>query len=293
MKTMNEFISLYFEHINKTLDSYLPENQNDVLDSALRYSVFAGGKRIRPIICLAYCDMISDDFKKALPFACAIEMVHTYSLIFDDLPCMDNDSLRRGIPTNHIIFGESTAVLAGMGLYGDAFSQIITDGAERGLSEKQIIQGIKILLDASGKNGIVRGQVLDLENKPNLTEKELLSIHNLKTAAMLKASALLGCVAADASVECFTSAEKYAENIGIAFQIRDDILDVTGTVSEMGKTLGKDAAEEKTTFVNIYGLEKSQKLVEEYTSAAIAAVKEYDKTGFLSELAKYLSTRTK
>ncbi len=292
MKTMNEMISLYSEQINKTLDVYLPENKNDVLDSALRYSVFAGGKRIRPVICLAFCDMISGSFEKALPFACALEMVHTYSLIFDDLPCMDNDSLRRGIPTNHVVFGESTAVLAGMGLYGEAFTQIITDGESRGLSDKQIIQGIKILLDASGQNGIVRGQVLDLENKPGLTEKEVLNIHNLKTAAMLKASALLGCVAADASDDVFCAAEKYAENIGLAFQIRDDILDVTGTVSEMGKTLGKDAADEKTTFVNIYGLEKAQRLVEEYTAKAVDAINKYDKSGFLKDLAVYLATRT-
>jgi len=218
-------------------------------------------------------------------------MVHTYSLIFDDLPCMDNDSLRRGIPTNHVVFGESTAVLAGMGLYGEAFTQIIADGKKRGLSDKQIIDGIKILLDASGQHGIVRGQVLDLENKSGLTEKEVLNIHNLKTAAMLKASAILGCVAADASEDVLSCAEKYSENIGLAFQIRDDILDVTGTINEMGKTIGKDAAEEKTTFVNIYGLEKSQKLVEQYTSEAIDSIRQYDKTGFLSELAKYLATR--
>ena len=293
MKTMNEVISLYSEYINQTLNTYLPENKNDVLDSALRYSVFAGGKRIRPIICLAFCDMISGSFEKALPFACALEMVHTYSLIFDDLPCMDNDSLRRGIPTNHVVFGESTAVLAGMGLYGEAFTQIIADGTRRGLSDNQIIRGIKILLDASGQKGIVRGQDLDLENKPGLTENEVLNIHNLKTAAMLKASALLGCVAADASEEILCAAEKYAESIGLAFQIRDDILDVTGTVSEMGKTLGKDAAEEKTTFVNIYGLEEAQRLVEEYTDKAVEAINKYDKTGFLKDLAVYLATRTK
>jgi geranylgeranyl diphosphate synthase type II len=240
---MNKYIESYTEKINATLEKYLPENKSDVLDSALRYSVFAGGKRIRPIICLAFCDMISGDTKKSLPFACALEMVHTYSLIFDDLPCMDNDSLRRGIPTNHVVFGESTALLAGMGLFGEAFAQIIEDGSRVGLSDRQIIQGISILLDASGKNGIVRGQVLDLENKPGLTEKEVLNIHNLKTAAMLKASALLGCVAANASEDVFKAAEAYAENIGLAFQIRDDILDVSGSVENMGKTLGKDAAD--------------------------------------------------
>ena len=291
MKTMNEYIEMYSEKINNTLNRYLPENKDDVLDSALRYSVFAGGKRIRPIICLAFCDMISGEPDKALPFACALEMVHTYSLIFDDLPCMDNDSLRRGIPTNHVVFGESTAILAGMGLYGEAFMQMIVDGKNVGLSSEQIINGIYVLLDASGKNGIVRGQVLDLENKPGLTEKEVLNIHNLKTAAMLKASAILGCIAANASEDIIKAAEIYSENIGLAFQIRDDILDVSGTVEEMGKTLGKDAAEEKTTFVNIYGLDKAQDLVNEYTEKAVNAVKPYDKTGFLQTLAVYLASR--
>lgn len=291
MKTMNDYIEMYSEKINSTLERYLPENKSDKLDSALRYSIFAGGKRIRPIICLAFCDMVSNDADKALPFACALEMVHTYSLIFDDMPFMDNDSLRRGIPTNHVVFGESTAALAAMGLYGEAFSWIISDGYEIGLSDKQIIEGIRILLDASGKNGIVRGQILDLENKPGLTESEVLNIHNLKTAAMLKASALLGCLAADASDDVFKAAEIYSENIGLAFQIRDDILDVAGTVENMGKTLGKDAAEEKTTFVNIYGLDQSQKLVEDYTQKAIEAVKPYDKNGFLQTLAVYLASR--
>jgi geranylgeranyl diphosphate synthase type II len=205
---------------------------------------------------------------------------------------MDNDTLRRGVPTNHVVFGESTALLAGMGLYGEAFTQMIVDGAKIGLSDRQIIEGVKVLLDASGKNGIVRGQVLDLENRKGLTEEEVLKIHDLKTAAMLKASAVLGCISAGASEEVLSAAEIYAENVGLAFQIRDDILDVTGTVEEMGKTLGKDAADNKTTFVNVYGVEKAQLLVEKYTKTAIDAVKPYDKNGFLSELALYLASRT-
>ena len=288
---MKDYLKLYTDKIDSTLNRYLPDNKEDVLDSALRYSVFAGGKRIRPIICLAFCNMVSGDPDKALPFACALEMVHTYSLIFDDLPCMDNDTLRRGVPTNHVVFGESTALLAGMGLYGEAFTQMIVDGAAVGLNEKQIIDGIKVLLDASGKNGIVRGQVLDLENREGLTEAEVLNIHNLKTAAMLKASAVLGCIAANSSPELLSAAEIYAENIGLAFQIRDDILDVEGTVEEMGKTLGKDAEANKTTFVNVYGVDKAQQLVDLYTKTAVDAVKPYDKDGFLSELALYLASR--
>ena len=289
----NAYFELYSKKVNSKLEEYLPDVKSDILDSALRYSVFAGGKRIRPVMCLAFCDMASGDISKALPFACALEMVHTYSLIFDDLPCMDNDSLRRGIPTNHVVFGEANALMAGMGLYAEAFCKIISDGQTVGLSGSQIIKGMDILLDASGKNGIVRGQVLDLQNRPGLSENEVMNIHNLKTAAMFKASALLGCIAAEATEDVLFAAKTHAENIGLAFQIRDDILDVEGTVEEMGKTLGKDAAEMKTTFVDIYGVDKAQKLVEKYTQQAIESVKKYDRTGFLKDLALYLTCRTK
>lgn len=288
-----EQYELYLKKINEALFEYLPENGDDILDSALRYSVFAGGKRVRPVICLAFCQTASGDSDKAIPFACALEMVHTYSLIFDDLPCMDNDTMRRGRPTNHVVFGESTAILAAMGLYGEAFSKLISDGRARRLTDGQLIEGIKVLLNASGKNGIVRGQILDLENRPDLTEEDVLNIHELKTAVMLKASALLGCIAAGASGELCSAAEVFAENLGLAFQIRDDILDVIGNVESMGKTLGKDAIGKKTTFVDLYGMEKSQKLVESYTQKAVESIRNYDETGFLRELAVCFASRTK
>ena len=277
----------YCDTVNTALDLAIPEKDEPAVKS-MRYSIFAGGKRIRAAMILAFCELFGGDIKKAVPFACAIEMIHTYSLIYDDLPCMDNDTLRRGKPTNHIVFGESTALMAGAALYGRAFETVLESPD---LSSAQKLEGIDVLLSASGLKGIISGQMLDIENRPGLTKDEVMRIHELKTSAMLEASALLGCIAADCSEKEKNIALAYAKNVGLAFQIKDDILDVSGTVEDMGKTLGKDKASMKTTFVDILGLENAQKEVDRLSAEAKESVANIEKNDFLLALADYLANR--
>ncbi|MBQ4628217.1 MAG: polyprenyl synthetase family protein [Clostridia bacterium] len=277
----------YCDTVNTALDLAIPEKDEPAVKS-MRYSIFAGGKRIRAAMILAFCELFGGDIKKAVPFACAIEMIHTYSLIYDDLPCMDNDTLRRGKPTNHIVFGESTALMAGAALYARAFETVLESPD---LSSSQKLEGIDVLLSASGLKGIISGQMLDIENRPGLTKDEVMRIHELKTSAMLEASALLGCIAADCSEKEKNIALAYAKNVGLAFQIKDDILDVSGTVEDMGKTLGKDKASMKTTFVDILGLENAQKEVDRLSAEAKGSVENIEKNDFLLSLADYLANR--
>ena len=277
----------YCDTVNTALDLAIPEKDEPAVKS-MRYSIFAGGKRIRAAMILAFCELFGGDIKKAVPFACAIEMIHTYSLIYDDLPCMDNDTLRRGKPTNHIVFGESTALMAGAALYGRAFETVLESPD---LSSAQKLEGIDVLLSASGLKGIISGQMLDIENRPGLTKDEVMRIHELKTSAMLEASALLGCIAADCSEKEKNIALAYAKNVGLAFQIKDDILDVSGTVEDMGKTLGKDKASMKTTFVDSLGLENAQKEVDRLSAEAKESVANIEKNDFLLALADYLANR--
>lgn len=277
----------YCDTVNTALDLAIPEKDEPAVKS-MRYSIFAGGKRIRAAMILAFCELFGGDVKKAVPFACAIEMIHTYSLIYDDLPCMDNDTLRRGKPTNHIVFGESTALMAGAALYARAFETVLESPD---LSSAQKLEGIDVLLSASGLKGIISGQMLDIENRPGLTKDEVMRIHELKTSAMLEASALLGCIAADCSEKEKNIALAYAKNVGLAFQIKDDILDVSGTVEDMGKTLGKDKASMKTTFVDILGLENAQKEVDRLSAEAKESVANIEKNDFLLALADYLANR--
>lgn len=280
-------MNYYRSIVNSSLEQALPDNGDEAV-RAMRYSVFAGGKRIRAAIILAFCDLYGGDVNRALPFACAIEMIHTYSLIYDDLPCMDNDSLRRGKPTNHVVFGESTALMAGAALYARAFETVLESEY---LSSGQKLDGMDVLLSASGLRGIVTGQMLDLQNRPGLTEDEVMRIHELKTSAMIEASAVLGCIAAECSSAEKKNAREYAKKIGLAFQIKDDILDVCGTVEDLGKTIGKDKASMKTTFVDILGVEKAQKSVEILSCEAKKIVSDIDGSGFLVSLADYLAER--
>ena len=277
----------YCDTVNTALDLAIHEKDEPAVKS-MRYSIFAGGKRIRAAMILAFCELFGGDIKKAVPFACAIEMIHTYSLIYDDLPCMDNDTLRRGKPTNHIVFGESTALMAGAALYARAFETVLESPD---LSSAQKLEGIDVLLSASGLKGIISGQMLDIENRPGLTKDEVMRIHELKTSAMLEASALLGCIASDCSEKEKNIALAYAKNVGLAFQIKDDILDVSGTVEDMGKTLGKDKASMKTTFVDILGLENAQKEVDRLSAEAKESVANIEKNDFLLALADYLANR--
>ena len=287
MFDLSEKLREYCDIVNTALDVAIPDKDEPAVKS-MRYSIFAGGKRIRAAIILAFCELFGGDTKKAVPFACAIEMIHTYSLIYDDLPCMDNDTLRRGKPTNHVVFGETTALMAGAALYARAFETVLES---ENLSSDQKIEGMNILLSASGLKGIISGQMLDIENKPGLTKDEVMRIHELKTSAMLEASAVLGCVAARCSEREKNIALEYAKNIGLAFQIRDDILDVLGTVEDMGKTLGKDKASMKTTFVDILGLDNAQKEVDRLSEKAKESISDIKENDFLLSLADYLANR--
>lgn len=282
----------YRAYINEKLAAYVATDGSKICDS-MNYSVMAGGKRIRPVLALECCRLCCGDYKKATAFACALEIIHSYSLIYDDLPCMDNDTLRRGKPTNHVVFGEDIALMAGMGLYCRAF-EIVTDTyKEFGLTETQLIDGIKALLKASGMNGIVLGQVLDIDNVAGKhTDLDYIQrVHDYKTSAMLEASSEVGAICGGATEKQRAALLEYSKNIGLAFQIRDDILDVTGTDGNMGKTLGKDRESGKTTFVDIFGVGGAQRKVVELTERAKSAISCFYDGGFLISFADYLCGR--
>lgn len=256
---------------------------------AMRYSLNAGGKRLRPVLVLAFCRACGGNAEAALPVACAIEMVHTYSLIHDDLPCMDNDELRRGQPTNHVIYGECTATLAGDALQAEAFRTIL----ECNLPLEIRAECARILAEAAGTTGICGGQQLDMEGEQKqLSRGELLEIHKRKTAAMIRAACLMGIACGNGTPEQMQAAEQYAESLGLAFQIRDDMLDVISTVEELGKPIGSDAQEGKTTFMSLYGPERCQQYVHELTEQAAAAVAcVFKDSAFLQALARSLEAR--
>ena len=257
------------------------------LQEAMRYSLLAGGKRVRPVLTLAFCDMLGGDWKLALPFACALELVHTYSLIHDDLPCMDDDDLRRGKPTCHKVYGETLAVLAGDALQGEAF-RIIAQAP--GMTAQQRIDAVEVLAKACAGDGMVAGQVLDTEGLcHNVDEVKLL--HSLKTGAMLRAACELGCVAANADDAARQKAMEYGGHIGLAFQVHDDVLDVIADEAEFGKPVGSDREEGKVTFVDLLGLKESERLVEAETDRAKSAIAGLTGSDFLLELAQSLAAR--
>ena len=277
------YIESYFEE-HCFSDPSLPQQR---LFSAMRYSLLAGGKRLRPILVFAFCKLCGGDWKKAVNFAAAVEMIHTYSLIHDDLPCMDDDDYRRGKPTNHKLYGEAMAVLAGDGLLTAAFHQISLAPMDAQLR----IRAVGVLAEAAGELGMVGGQALDIMSEERAcTKEEVLEIQSRKTGALIKAACMLGVIAAGGSDEQIQSAEAFAENLGLAFQIRDDILDVIGNQEELGKATGVDG--QKNTFVRLYGLEKCESMVIFYTNQALAALSIFEDTGYLSELAESLTGRT-
>ena len=259
------------------------------LQEAMRYSLLSGGKRVRPVMTLAFCDMLGGQWREALPFACALELVHTYSLIHDDLPCMDDDDLRRGRPTCHKVYGETMAVLAGDALQGEAFGLI---AAAPAMTAQQRIDAVAVLSAACGGGGMVAGQVLDVDHLAQ-GETDLRRLHRLKTGAMLQAAAELGCVAAGADYGLRQRARDYGCHIGLAFQVRDDVLDVVADQEELGKPIGSDRAEGKRTFVDLLGLEACQALVAEETAKAKAALADLPDSGFLLNLADHLAERRK
>ena len=280
----------YREFIEQYLKSYIDRFSTEpqkVLFDAMGYSLLAGGKRLRPIFAFDFCRMCGADWKKAAPFAAAIEMIHTYSLIHDDLPCMDNDDFRRGRPTNHKVYGEGMAVLAGDALLTDAFGVAAT--AELAKPQDMAL-AISVLSQCAGSLGMVGGQVLDiLSEERTLTEQEVIDIQSRKTGKLIHAGCVLGVIAGGGTEEQIEAAGKFAAFLGLAFQIRDDMLDVIGTQEEMGKGVGTDAA--KNTFVRLYGLDKCEELVQKYTAAATQMLKIFENNEFMVSLAESLTNR--
>lgn len=261
-----------------------------VMLKAMDYSLGNGGKRIRPMLTLEFCRVCGGDFKKAVPFALGAEMIHTYSLIHDDLPCMDNDDMRRGKPSSHKAFGEANALLAGDSLLTLAFETVLS--AEGVDADKKARAGFE-LARAAGCSGMIAGQVMDLANEGKAAPLEdIRSTDRLKTGEMIRVSALLGCIAAGADDEKIKAAERYCENIGLAFQIVDDVLDVTSDSETLGKPVGSDMENGKSTYVSLLGLEESIRFARELTERAKEAVGIFGSEGeFLAELADRLLNR--
>lgn len=277
--------------VSERLDVLLSENMPSKVLDAMKYSVSNGGKRIRPILAIEFSKVVNGNVKTALDFGCAVEMIHTYSLIHDDLPCMDNDDMRRGKPSCHIAFGEDNALLAGDALLTEAFTTI---SKAKDVVPENIVRAVSYLSNFAGINGMVGGQVLDLqfeEQKP--TVDEILKMYSLKTCGLIKASCVLGCLTANEySEDKIKAAIEYAENLGIAFQIQDDILDIEGDAIALGKPIGSDEKNDKSTIVKHFGLEKSKLLVKEYTSKAIKSLDAFDNdTETLKQLAYMLIDR--
>ena len=274
--------------IEAFLGKYLENSpQYARLQEAMRYSLLAGGKRIRPVLVLEACRICGGEVEKALPFACAVEMIHTYSLIHDDLPAMDNDDLRRGRPTNHKEFGEAAAILAGDALLTEAFFAL----SQAELPPDRIVQAVACLSAQAGHLGMVGGQALDMEEKKR-TVPELEQLQSLKTGALLQAAAELGCIAAGGTLQQRQGLRVYAEKLGRAFQIRDDMLDVMGEQAQLGKPIGSDAELGKSTFAALLGLEACAGLVEELTAQAAQALAPFEARGFLVWLAQQLAQRS-
>ncbi len=284
----------YIGIINDRLDKYKNETmqhiaeQRDVAE-AMWYSLSAGGKRIRPVLVMEFCRVCGGDTKNAEAAACAIEMIHTFSLIHDDLPCMDNDDYRRGKPSCHKAYGEATALLAGDALENLAFG-IIADAV---IPDSVKVRLVQTLAKAVGVNGMIGGQVIDTEYEgKNIPEEMLLRMYSMKTSALLKAACLMGCICAEADEEKMTAAIKYAENLGLAFQIIDDILDITGNEQQLGKPIGSDAANGKITYASLNGLEKSNSYAAKLTENALDSLSAFENTEFLKELTLYLLKRS-
>ena len=262
-----------------------------VLDEACRYSLMAGGKRVRPALTLEFCRLFGGDPQNALPFAAAVEMIHTFSLIHDDLPCMDDDDLRRGRPTNHKVFGEAYALLAGDGMVIDAFGLAASN---MGVSAEIRAESVKLLSCATGCGGMVRGQIVDMFGEGNtLTYEELLFLHAHKTGALIRVAAQLGVLAAGYGVDTpeMQAAVGYAERIGLAFQVMDDVLDVTSTPEVMGKSVGGDADHHKNTFLSFKTVPEAQAFAAELTEEAVALLTPYDGRERLVALARFLAVR--
>ena len=285
---LQEYKQFIEDYLREFYDRFSHEPQQKLFE-AMRYSLFAGGKRLRPMMTLEFCRMCCGNYEKAAPFAGAIEMIQTYSLIHDDLPCMDNDDFRRGIPTNHKVYGEGTAVLAGDALLTDAFMLAASAQLDR---PEDMALAIGVLAHNAGSLGMAGGQMLDIDSEQRqLTQQEVYDIQSRKTVALINASCVLGVIAGGGDTKQMQAASQFAAGLGMAFQIRDDMLDVIGSQEELGKAVGTDT--QKNTFVRLFGLEKCEQMVQDYTQLAIDALDAFHDHEFLKELALQLTSRSK
>ena len=287
----------YVKEIEAAIERYIPQEKaaEQQLIDAVRYSLNLKGKRVRPSLTLAFAELCGGLVDVAMPFACAVEMVHTYSLIHDDLPCMDNDDFRRGQPTNHKVFGENIALLAGDALQSMAYTAMLSDEAVAAVGGVRAARAAHILAEKSGLLGMVGGQVIDLSMEHKTVDIELVRLmEEKKTANLIEAACMMGCVVAGAEEEKINAAERYAHAIGLAFQIVDDILDLTSTAEELGKPIGSDIDNEKNTFMSLLGIERCRESVAWLTEEAIDALNVFDgDTKDLADFAVALANRKK
>lgn len=295
MKSYNEYKTIVEENLIKLIP---PIDERAIkLKESMDYSLSAGGKRIRPVLLLASCDYAGGNIDDAIPAACAIEYIHTYSLIHDDLPAMDNDDLRRGKPTNHKVYGENIAILTGDALLNTAFEIIINKALsfdDMVKSKKQMRAAYYIAKNA-GIYGMISGQVADVLNQSSSSTEDIIDFINIgKTARLIEAPIVSGLQIAGANENTISDFNRFAHYMGISFQIVDDILDITGTAEELGKTPGKDARDDKSNYVNLHGIDKARELLNENTAYALDAIKSYDeRADFFRDLLIKLKNRTK
>ena len=285
----------YVKAIETSLAEYVPEKAlpQQKLFNAMRYSLLAGGKRIRPVLLLEFCGLCGGDQEAALPFACALEMVHTYSLIHDDLPCMDDDGMRRGRPSNHVVFGEAQALLAGDALLTVAFETMLSEESINNAGAEKAAAAAGTLAKAAGAYGMAGGQEIDLESEgQSISADMLLKMDECKTGALILAAAKMGCILAGADEKQTAAAVTFSKAVGISFQIVDDILDVSANEEALGKPVGSDAEKGKSTYVSTMGMEKAQEAVRELTGTAVSALDVFGKDGqYLKNFAGRLANR--
>lgn len=298
MELITDFRTVYSNYVkivNDELDGCLQcdEGPGSDIYRAMKYSLTAGGKRLRPVLAISVCDMLGGSRDDIIPFACALEMIHTYSLIHDDLPAMDNDDYRRGMLTNHKVFGEAMAILAGDALLNKAYEVMISHILKKGKNSEAFFKAMDVIAFNAGADGMIRGQAIDLESAGKTISGQTLEyMHRCKTGALIKASVLAGASIGNASSADYDTLAVYADNIGLAFQIKDDIMDVKSSLEQMGKQAGSDAASNKTTYVSMYGLDKAAQMLDESVESAVKSLECFgNRAGFLKELAFYIRDR--
>lgn len=288
---MNEKISKVDENLGTIIKE--EENPQKVIYQAMNYSLMSGGKRLRPVLLLGTYEIFQKNIEAVIPFACAMEMIHTYSLIHDDLPAMDNDDYRRGRLSNHKKFGEATGILAGDGLLNRAFETGLEAAIKSKLDINKSVKALYEIAKSSGADGMIGGQIVDMYGHEKVSSiEDLKYMYSLKTGAIIKSSVVAGAILGGANDEEIKALEKYAEKLGIAFQIEDDILDVTSTQEVLGKAIGSDVANDKITYLSFVSIEEAQNHVEKFTQEAIESINIFgDKAKYMVELAKYLTNR--